>query len=48
MKEYNYILPIAGIPRKNNGTLYVPKGSTGYDVWMRKNLNQENWTLIEQ
>lgn len=29
------------------GTLYVPIGSSGYDVWMQQ-LNRYNWTKIEQ
>jgi len=29
----------------SNGTLYVPSGSSGYDVWIAQ-LN--NWTIIEQ
>ena len=39
-----------GISR--NGTLYVPQGSTGYDVWMYKSsggyLGYYDWTLVEQ
>lgn len=33
-----------------NGTLYVPSGSTGYDVWMQETnnyLGQYGWTKIE-
>ena len=36
---------------KNNGTLYVPIGSSGYDVWMQNAnyyLGQRNWTKVEQ
>lgn len=33
-----------------NGTLYVPKGSSGYDTWMndRGNLGYRGWTKVEQ
>ena len=31
---------------KNNGTLYVPIGSSGYDVWMNK--LGSGWTKVEQ
>lgn len=33
-----------------NGTLYVPQGSTGYDVWMGSGawyLGFQNWTKVE-
>ena len=36
---------------KSGGTLYVPTGSTGYDVWMGTGnyyLGQYNWTKVEQ
>jgi hypothetical protein len=36
---------------KNDGTLYVPIGSTGYDVWMSTDSNYlgyYNWTKVEQ
>lgn len=36
---------------KTNGTLYVPSGSSGYDVWMRTGnyyLGKYNWTKVEQ
>ena len=36
---------------KENGTLYVPIGSTGYDVWMGTSnyyLGKYNWTKVEQ
>ena len=36
---------------KTNGTLYVPQGSTGYDVWMKRRdyyLGKYNWTKVEQ
>lgn len=36
---------------KANGTLYVPTGATGYDVWMRSSayyLGYYNWTKVEQ
>ena len=36
---------------KTNGTLYVPVGSTGYDVWMGTGnyyLGKYNWTKVEQ
>ena len=36
---------------KTNGTLYVPSGSTGYDVWMGNGnyyLGKYNWTKVEQ
>jgi hypothetical protein len=36
---------------KNGGTLYVPSGSTGYDVWMGTGdyyLGKYNWTKVEQ
>lgn len=36
---------------KTNGTLYVPQGSTGYDVWMGTSsdyLGYYNWTKVEQ
>ena len=36
---------------KENGTLYVPIGSTGYDVWMGTGnyyLGKYNWTKVEQ
>ena len=29
----------------NNGTLYVPKGSSGYDVWM--GCLPSSWTMVE-
>lgn len=34
----------------NNGTLYVPKGSTGYDDWFKQDsdLTEKNWTKVEQ
>jgi hypothetical protein len=31
---------------KNNGTLYVPSGSSGYDAWMNK--LPSGWTMVEQ
>ena len=34
-----------------NGTLYVPQGSTGYDVWMGTGnyyLGKHGWTKVEQ
>lgn len=34
-----------------NGTLYVPQGSTGYDTWMQNSdcyLGSYNWTKVEQ
>ena len=36
---------------KTAGTLYVPSGSTGYNVWMRNDnyyLGKYNWTKVEQ
>ena len=36
---------------KENGTLYVPVGSSGYDVWMGTGnyyLGKYNWTKVEQ
>ena len=36
---------------KTNGTLYVPQGSTGYDVWMGTGdfyLGKYSWTKVEQ
>jgi hypothetical protein len=36
---------------KENGTLYVPIGSSGYDVWMDTGdyyLGKYNWTKVEQ
>jgi hypothetical protein len=36
---------------KTNGTLTVPAGSTGYDVWMGTGnyyLGKYNWTKVEQ
>jgi hypothetical protein len=36
---------------KTNGTLTVPTGSTGYDVWMGTGnyyLGKYSWTKIEQ
>ena len=36
---------------KNNGTLYVPTGSTGYNTWMSSDnfyLGSYNWTKVEQ
>lgn len=36
---------------KSNGTLTVPKGSTGYNIWMGSGdyyLGKYNWTKIEQ
>ena len=36
---------------KTNGTLIVPSGSTGYDVWMGTGdyyLGKYNWTKVEQ
>ena len=36
---------------KTGGTLYVPSGSTGYDVWMGTDdnyLGKYNWTKVEQ
>ena len=36
---------------RNNGTLYVPSGSTGYDVWMGTGnfyLGEYGWTKVEQ
>ena len=36
---------------KTNGTLYVPQGSTGYDLWMRTTdyyLGKYNWTIVYQ
>lgn len=36
---------------KTGGTLYVPSGSTGYDVWMGTGdyyLGKYNWTKVEQ
>lgn len=36
---------------KTGGTLYVPTGSTGYDVWMSTGnyyLGQYGWTKVEQ
>jgi hypothetical protein len=36
---------------KRNGTLYVPIGSSGYDVWMGTGdyyLGKYNWTKVEQ
>jgi len=36
---------------KTNGTLYVPSGSSGYDVWMKNAnyyLGKYNWTKVEQ
>jgi hypothetical protein len=36
---------------KTSGTLTVPSGSTGYDVWMGTGdyyLGKYNWTKIEQ
>jgi hypothetical protein len=35
----------------NNGTLYVPIGSSGYDRWMQNAnyyLGLYNWTKVEQ
>ena len=32
---------------KENGTLYVPQGSTGYNTWMQ-HLSYYNWTKVEQ
>jgi hypothetical protein len=35
----------------SNGTLYVPIGSTGYDIWMSTDnyyLGKYNWTKVEQ
>ena len=35
----------------SNGTLHVPQGSTGYDVWMGTGnyyLGKYNWTMVEQ
>jgi hypothetical protein len=35
----------------SNGTLYVPIGSSGYDVWMGSGdyyLGLYNWTKVEQ
>ena len=35
----------------SNGTLYIPKGSTGYNVWMGTGnyyLGLYNWTKVEQ
>jgi len=36
---------------KSGGTLTVPSGSTGYDVWMGTGdyyLGKYNWTKVEQ
>ena len=35
---------------KSGGTLYVPKGSSGYETWMTDlgNLGAYNWTKVEQ
>ena len=35
---------------KTGGTLYVPKGSSGYDTWMDTsgNLGGSNWSKVEQ
>ena len=34
---------------KNGGTLYVPRGSSGYNTWMNnQNLGAYNWTKVEQ
>ena len=36
---------------KTNGTLYVPQGSSGYDVWMQNAnyyLGKYGWTKVEQ
>ena len=36
---------------KTNGTLTVPSGSSGYDVWMGTGsyyLGKYNWTKVEQ
>ena len=36
---------------KTNGTLIVPSGSSGYDVWMGTGdyyLGKYNWTKVEQ
>ena len=34
---------------KSNGTLIVPSGSTGYDIWMVNSyLGQYSWTKVEQ
>ena len=39
---------------KSGGTLIVPAGSTGYDIWVGKddyyseNLGKYNWTILEQ
>ena len=36
---------------KANGTLYVPIGSSGYNVWMGTSifyLGYNNWTKVEQ
>jgi len=36
---------------KTDGTLTVPSGSTGYDVWMGTEddyLGKYNWTKVEQ
>ena len=34
----------------NGGTLYVPKGSSGYETWMNNqgNLGLYNWIKVEQ
>jgi hypothetical protein len=35
----------------SNGTLYVPRGSSGYNVWMGTRnyyLGKYNWTKVEQ
>ena len=32
---------------KTGGTLYVPTGSTDYDIWMDY-LGEYNWTKVEQ
>ena len=35
---------------KGSGTLYVPVGSTGYDVWLDDNsrIGFSHWTKVEQ
>ena len=35
---------------KSGGTLYVPKGSSGYETWMndKGNLGYRGWTKVEQ
>ena len=45
------ILNITFYAVKKNGTLTVPNGSTGYDVWMGTGnyyLGKYNWTKVEQ